>query len=108
MRAVLLRSLVVIAVGGVVLAGVLYVASTVDSRPPAVHAFTLTQAIPDEPSRALITTSLEVAFSEPVDIDSAAAALSIEPAVTGSISWSWPAHTPSPCAPALWTSPATP
>ena len=37
MRAVLLRSLAVIGVGGIVLAGVLYVASTFDARPPTVR-----------------------------------------------------------------------
>jgi hypothetical protein len=88
MRAVLLRSLAVVAVGAAVLAGVLYVASTVDSRPPEVAGITLTQAIPEAPRRALITTSLEIAFTEPVDAASAAGAVSIDPRVAGSVSWS--------------------
>ena len=44
MRAVLLRSLAVIGVGAVVLAGVLYVASTVDARGPTVLEIRLTAA----------------------------------------------------------------
>ena len=88
MRAVFLRSLVVVAIGGLILAGVLYVASTVDGRPPAVLSIALTQPLPDEPTRGLSTTSLEVTFTEPVERESAADALVIEPRVAGSISWS--------------------
>ena len=44
MRAVLLRSLAVIGVGGIVLAGVLYVATTFDGRPPSVIEVRLTAA----------------------------------------------------------------
>lgn len=88
MRAVVLRSLAVVGIGAFVLAGVLYVASTVDSRPPAVLGIELTQALPDEATRGLPTTSLEVAFSEPVEQSGAAEALSVEPAVEGSVSWS--------------------
>jgi hypothetical protein len=88
MRAVILRSLAVIGVGGLILAGVLYVASTVDTRPPEVLGVQLTQSLADQPDRALITTSIEVAFSEPVEPDGAEAALSLEPAVAGSVSWS--------------------
>ena len=72
MRSVLLRSLTVIAIGGIVLAGVLYVASTVDARPPTVLEMRLTQAVGEDSQLALITTSLEVVFSEPIDPDSAA------------------------------------
>lgn len=88
MRAVVLRSLIVIAIGGVILTGVLYVASTVDGRPPTVLGIALTQPLPDDPTRGLPTTSLEVTFTEPVDTASAAQALSIEPAVEGAVSWS--------------------
>ena len=88
MRAVVLRSLAVVAIGALVLAGVLYAASTVDSRPPAVLGIELTQPLPDEANRGLPTTSLEVAFSEPVEQSGAADALSVEPAVEGSVSWS--------------------
>ena len=88
MRAVVLRSLAVIGLGAVLLGGVLYIASTVDRRAPAVAEITLTQPLPDEPERALITTGLAVEFTEPVDMASAAAALRIEPAVRGSVSWS--------------------
>ena len=88
MRAVVLRSLAVVAIGAVVLAGVLYVASTVDGRPPSVAGIALTQALPDEADRGLPTTSLEVTFSEPVEQASAADALAIEPDVKGSVTWS--------------------
>ncbi|MGQ0609223.1 MAG: Ig-like domain-containing protein [Chloroflexota bacterium] len=88
MRAVVLRSLAVVAIGAIVLAGVLYVASTVDGRPPSVVGIALTQPLPDEEGQGLPTTSLEVTFTELVDQGSAAAALSIEPDVDGSVSWS--------------------
>lgn len=88
MRSVLLRSLAVIGVGGLILAGVLYVASTVDARPPEVLEIRLTQPVADDPDLALITTSLEVLFNEPVDEASAEGALRIEPAVEGAVSWS--------------------
>lgn len=88
MRSILLRSLIVIGAGGLVLAGLLYVASTVDARPPAVLEVRLTQPLADDAQRALITTSLEVVFSETVDPESASAALLLEPAVEGAVSWS--------------------
>src|SRR5690606_30497772 len=88
MRAVLLRSLLVIGVGGLVLAGVLYVASTVDARPPVVLSITVTQPVAGDPNVALITTSIEVAFSEPVEADGAAEAVRLDPAVDGTASWS--------------------
>jgi hypothetical protein len=88
MRSVLLRSLLVIGAGGLVLAALLYVASTVDARPPAVLEVRLTQPLPDDAQRALITTSLEVVFSETVEMESATAALLFEPAVEGAVSWS--------------------
>ncbi len=88
MRSILLRSLVVIGAGGLVLAGLLYVASTVDARPPAVLEVRLTQPLADDAQRALITTSLEVVFSETVDMESASAALMLDPAVEGAVSWS--------------------
>lgn len=88
MRAVVLRSLAVVGIGAAILAGVLYVASTVDGRPPSVVDISLTQPLPDEVARGLPTTSLEVIFSEPVDQASAAEALSVDPPVDGSVSWS--------------------
>jgi hypothetical protein len=88
MRGVIIRSLAVIGVGGVVLAGVLYVASTVDARPPEVLAISVTQPVADDPQLALINTSIEVAFSEPVEPASATDALRIAPAVEGTTSWS--------------------
>jgi hypothetical protein len=87
-RAVVLRSVAVIGLGVLILGGVLYVASTVDGRAPEVAAITVTLPLPDDASRALITTSIEVEFSEPVEQASAAEALSIEPSVDGGISWS--------------------
>ena len=88
MRAVVLRSLAVIGIGGLVLGGILYVASTVDGRPPSVVGIALTQPLPDDPARGLPTTSLEITFTEPVDVASASDALSIEPTVEGAVSWS--------------------
>jgi Big-like domain-containing protein/WD40 repeat protein len=88
MRAVLLRSLAVIGLGGLVLAGLLYVASTFDSRAPTVAEIALTQPLPDAPNVALITTGLAVEFTEPVEMASAPDAISFEPAVEGSVSWS--------------------
>jgi hypothetical protein len=88
MRAVVFRSLVVIGIGAFVLAGVLYVASTVDGRAPTVAGVALTQPLPDTSNVALITTGLAVEFTEPVDMASAADALAIDPTVRGSVSWS--------------------
>jgi len=88
MRAVLLRSLVVVGIGGLILAGLLYMASTVDRRAPTVAGIALTQLVPDETSVALITTGLAVEFTEPVETASAPDALTIDPAVPGSVSWS--------------------
>jgi hypothetical protein len=88
MRGVVLRSLAVIIVGGVILAGVLYLASTVDARPPEVVSIAITQPVADDPQLALINTSIEIAFTEPVEPQSAADALSIEPAAEGTTSWS--------------------
>ena len=88
MRLVIFRSLVVLAVGAAVLVGVLYVASTVDARSPEVIGFELTQSLPDHPETAVITTSLEVAFNEPVLLDAGADPLSLAPNVEGTVSWS--------------------
>jgi hypothetical protein len=88
MRAALLRSLAVIGAGAVVLAGVLYVATTFDSRPPSVLEVRLTAPAAEDERVALITTSIEVAFSEPVTPESAEEAVRIEPAVAGAVSWS--------------------
>ena len=88
MRSVLLRSLAVLAVGGAVLAAILYVASTVDSRPPLVTGIQLTQHLATDESVALTTTSVEIHFSETVDHASAEAALTAEPDIEGSFSWS--------------------
>ncbi len=88
MRAVIVRSLAVTAVGAAVLAGVLYIASTVDARPPQVLSIAVTQPIAGDRNAALITTSIEVAFSEPVEIDDAAEVVRLEPRVEGSASMS--------------------
>jgi Bacterial Ig-like domain/WD40-like Beta Propeller Repeat len=87
-RLVIFRSLVVLSVGALFLVGVLYVASTVDARAPAVVTFSLTQSLPDEPDTALITTSIEVVFNEPVQVDAGTAPITIQPAVEGTVSWS--------------------
>lgn len=88
MRSALLRTLAVIGAGGLVLAGVLFVASTVDARPPEVDGIRLTQPSTDDDRVALITTSIEIVFNEPVETDGAAAAVSLEPHVQGAVSWS--------------------
>ena len=88
MRAAILRSLIVIGAGALVLAGVLYVASTVDARAPEVLSISVTQPVGGDEELALITTSIEIAFSETVDTDAAVAALSVEPEVEGAASWS--------------------
>ncbi|HEX9609696.1 MAG TPA: Ig-like domain-containing protein [Candidatus Limnocylindria bacterium] len=88
MRLIVFRSLVVLSVGALVLLAVLYVASTVDARPPEVLGFELTQSLPDDRETALITTSLEVTFNEPVQVDAGTAPLVLAPAVEGSVSWS--------------------
>ena len=88
MRLVIFRSLVVLTVGAAVLVGVLYVASTVDARSPEVLSFELTQSLPDDSDTALITTSLEVAFNEPVQVDAGTAPVTFEPDVEGTVSWS--------------------
>jgi Bacterial Ig-like domain/WD40-like Beta Propeller Repeat len=88
MRAVLLRSLAVIGIGAVLLAGVLYVATTFDARPPVVLEVRLTHPSADDERVALITTSLEVSFNEPVATADVEAAVRIEPAVDGAVTWS--------------------
>lgn len=88
MRGVLLRSLAVIAVGAVVLVGLLYVASTVDGRAPTVLDIRLTQPLPDDDERGHITTSIEISFSEPIDPGSATDAVVLDPPVEGTVSWS--------------------
>jgi hypothetical protein len=98
MRRVLVRSLLVIGIGGLALAGVLYVASTVDARPPEVLSIAVTQPVGGDPELALITTSIEVAFNEPVETD-AAAAIRLEPPVEGTASWSGTALTFTPADP---------
>jgi hypothetical protein len=86
-RRVALRWIAVIAAGMAVLAAVLWVATTVDARPPEVAGYRLTQPLTGEGDRALITTSIEVTFSEVVDHASAEAALDVEPRVEGATSW---------------------
>jgi hypothetical protein len=99
MRSVILRSLAVIGVGALILTGVLYIASTVDGRSPGVLAVRLTQPMPDDDRLALVTTSVEVVFSEPVDEESAERAVVISPAVAGSASWSGATLTITPSQP---------
>jgi hypothetical protein len=98
-RLVLLRSIAVLAAGAGVLIAVLYVASTVDARSPEVVAFALTQPLPDDADTALITTSLEVTFNEPVRVDAGAEPLTIEPEVAGTYSWSGSTLTFTPSQP---------
>jgi hypothetical protein len=72
----------------VVLAAILYYASTVDGRPPDVLRIVLTQHLTGDADTALTTSSIEVDFSEPVEHATAEAAFGISPAVDGSFSWS--------------------
>ena len=88
MRSVLVRSLAVLVVGGAALAGILYVASTVDGRPPVVTRIALTQHLGGDETVALTTSSVEVVFSEAVDRPSAEAAFAVDPPIDGSFSWS--------------------
>lgn len=99
MRAVIVRSLAVIGIGAVVLIGILYVASTVDGRAPGVLAVRLTQPIPDDDRLALVTTSVEVVFSEIVDLESAEAAVTLTPRVETAVSWSGTTLTITPVQP---------
>ena len=96
MRSVLVRSAAVFVLGLAVLGAILFYASTVDGRPPAVAAIRLTQHVTGEPATALTTTSIEVDFSEVVVADSAQGAFRIEPATDGSFSWSGSTLTFSP------------
>jgi hypothetical protein len=82
------RFLAVGAVGLIILAGVLYLATTLDARPPTVTDYRLSHPLTGSDTTALTTTSLEVIFSEPVDTTSAERAFEIEPSVDGSVSWS--------------------
>src|SRR4029077_12587051 len=72
----------------VLLAPILYYASTVDVRPPQVNRFVLSQHLPGDDGVALTTSSLEVVFSEAVQHQGAQAAFTLNPQVSGSFSWS--------------------
>ena len=73
-RGSILRSFVAFAIGLVVLGGILFVATTVDGRPPEVERFGLTHHLSSDDEVALTTTSIQVVFSEGVDHASAEAA----------------------------------
>ncbi|HEX2221571.1 MAG TPA: Ig-like domain-containing protein [Candidatus Limnocylindria bacterium] len=88
MRSLWPRIIAVSAVGVAILIAVLYVATTVDARAPEVTRVALTQPAPGQERVALTATSIEVVFSEPVIAESAQRAFSVEPAVSGSFSWS--------------------
>ncbi|HET6745939.1 MAG TPA: Ig-like domain-containing protein [Candidatus Limnocylindria bacterium] len=88
MRGASLRSLAALAIGVVILGGILYVASTVDGRDPNVDRIGLTHHLSADDEVALTTTSIEVIFSEAVDRPSAEAAFRIQPATDGAFSWS--------------------
>jgi hypothetical protein len=99
MRAVILRTLAVIGAGALVLAGVLFLASTVDGRPPTVLDVRLTQPVGEEEALALVTTSVEIAFNEEVDAASAEAAVTLTPDVETAASWSGSTLTITPVEP---------
>ncbi|MGZ6214290.1 MAG: Ig-like domain-containing protein, partial [Candidatus Limnocylindria bacterium] len=87
-RAVPLRTVAVLAIGFAALGAILYYASTVDARGPTVLGISLTQHLTGDAEQALTTTSIEVAFSEPVEHLQAEAAFGISPSVQGAFSWS--------------------
>jgi Bacterial Ig-like domain/WD40-like Beta Propeller Repeat len=87
-RAVPLRTVAVLAIGVAALGTILYYASTVDARGPTVVEISLTQHLSGDAEQAVTTTSIEVAFSEPVEHASAQAAFAISPQVSGAFSWS--------------------
>ncbi|MGZ6255977.1 MAG: Ig-like domain-containing protein, partial [Candidatus Limnocylindria bacterium] len=87
-RAVPLRTVAVLAIGFAALGAILYYASTVDARGPTVLGISLTQHLTGDAEQALTTTSIEVAFSEPVEHPQAEAAFAISPSVQGAFSWS--------------------
>jgi hypothetical protein len=99
MRAVILRTVAVIGAGALVLAGVLFLASTVDGRPPTVLDVRLTQPVGEEEALALVTTSVEIAFNEAVEAASAEAAVSLTPDVETAASWSGSTLTITPVEP---------
>ncbi|HEX3220560.1 MAG TPA: Ig-like domain-containing protein [Candidatus Limnocylindria bacterium] len=88
MRGASVRTLIAFAIGVVVLGIILYVATTVDARPPTVQRIGLTHHLSADASVALTTTSVEVVFSEEVDRRTAEAAFSTQPAIRGAFSWS--------------------
>lgn len=97
-RRAAIRTAAVIGLGLVLLAAILYYASTVDGRPPAVLRISLTQHLTGDAQSALTTSSIEVDFSEPVGHAAAEAAFGISPAVAGSFSWSSATMTFTPSA----------
>jgi hypothetical protein len=90
MRAVILRYAAVLGLGLAVLGGILYVATSVDGRPPSVAAFRLTLHASDDDRLALTTSGIEVEFSEAVRTATAEAAFRIEPDIAGEFSWTGP------------------
>jgi hypothetical protein len=88
----------VLGLGLAILAAILYYASTVDGRPPAVLRVLLTQHLTGHADTALTTSSIEVDFSEPVEHATAETAFGISPAVAGSFSWSSASMTFTPAA----------
>lgn len=86
-RGASIRTLLAFAMGVVVLGGILYVATNVDARAPAVERIGLTHHLSADANVALTTTSIEVVFSEDVDHRTAEAAFSIRPALRGGLSW---------------------
>ena len=86
-RGSIIRTLVAFAIGAVVLGGILFVATTVDGRPPAVERIGLTHHLSSDDDVALTTTSIQVVFSEPVDRASAEAAFSLQPNADGAFNW---------------------
>ncbi len=90
MRLAPVRWLAVLAVGAGLCALVLWMATTLDARPPMVDEWRLTQHLSGDERVALTTTGIEVTFDEPVNHPSAERAFEIEPPVEGTFSWAGP------------------
>lgn len=81
------RSAAALLIGGTVLAVVLVNATNVDAQAPRVASIVLTHHLAASDEVALTNSSIEIAFSEPVDHATAEAAFQLTPPVTGTFSW---------------------
>lgn len=80
-------SFVSIALAVLALGAVLYSATLVDRRPPAISKVSLSAPAVGEPGRGLTFTAIDVAFSEPVKNATVEQRFHIDPPVPGAITW---------------------